>query len=265
MESNRLIIKANTISFFWIIYEAKSTYEILIYLEGGKQKWKNSNKLLEPYGLSVSSGTVGEKNVDRDSLDGAQLLEGIESLDLGTVYLFASARIATTSEAEAVLQHRDAILGAKRSLGTGRAYLFSCLPAFGNKQLDRIDNRRFLGNLLKSLATPAMTTTIEALAKDEAMAAKPVVRDKALTKEKLMGSICTGKSRDLFFYSNKVIVAKKGSIAKFFGWGLLGAIADDIHKQSKAKKLSELAPDKILSANKRNFAISYDEIRRIDI
>jgi ribosomal protein S27AE len=45
-----------------------------------------------------------------------------------------------------------------------------CLSAFGDKQLDQVDNKIFLKNLLKSLATPAMKGTLDAIAKDKALA-----------------------------------------------------------------------------------------------
>lgn len=156
---------------------------ILLALTLDGRKPEHLNELLKPYGLSVIRGTVGEKYLDRDSAEGSQLLEGVESLALGTVWLYESARIAASNEAEVVLQYKDAILGAKRPLGKGIAYLFSCLPAFGNKQLDRIDNRIFLDNILKCLATPAMTGTLEAIAKDEALAAQAVATDKLRTEK----------------------------------------------------------------------------------
>lgn len=238
---------------------------ILLAMTLDGRKPKRLNKLLEPYGLSVIRGTVGEKYLDRDSAEGSQLLEGVESLALGTVWLYESARIAASNEAEVVLQYKDAILGAKQSLRKGTAYLFSCLPAFGNKQLNQVDNRRFLNNLLKCLATPAMTVTLETIARDEALAAQAIATDKALAAEKFVGFIITGHSEDLFFTSDRVIVVKKGSIAKFFGWGFLGHAADLMYKGVKAAKLSELSPDKVLRDNKDNFAISYDEISKIDI
>jgi len=258
--------------------ESEGGILVAVTLDGRKPE--RLNKLLEPSGLSVIHGTVGEKYLDKDSLEGSQLLDSVESLALGAVWLYESARIGVSNQAEVVLQYKDAILGAKRPLGKGTVYLFSCLPAFGNKQLDRIDNRRFLDNLLKSLATPAMRETLEAIAEDEALAvqaiasdkalaAQAITSDKALATQEIVGFIITGRSKDLFFTSDSVIVANKSSKAGFAGWALAGPLAgyitDSIYKGLKGKKLSELSPDKILRDNKRNFAIHYDEIDKIEI
>lgn len=143
---------------------------ILVAMTLDGRKPERLNKLLEPYGLSVAQGKLDEKHLDKDVLESSQLLEGIESLTLGMVWGYPSTRIEASNEPEVVLQYNDAILGAKRSLGKGIAHVFSCLPLFGNKQLGQVDNRRFLDNLLKSLAAPAMTATLEAIAKDEALA-----------------------------------------------------------------------------------------------
>jgi len=238
---------------------------ILIAMTLDGRKPERLNKLLEPFGLSVIRGTVGEKYLGRESLEDSQLLNGVASLALGMVWGYESIRIADSNQAEVVLQYKDAILGAKRPLGKGTAYLFSCLPAFGNKQLEQVDNRIFLDNLLKSLATPAMKETLEAIAKDEALAAQATTTDKALAAQKIVGFIVTGHSEDLFFTRDRVLVVKKGSIAKFLGWGFMGSMADALYKGYKAGRLSELSPDKVLTANKRNFAISYDEISKIEI
>jgi len=253
---------------------------ILVAMTLDGRKPERLNKLLEPFGLSVIRGTVGEKYLDRESLEDSQLLDGVASLASGTVWLYESTKIAASNQAEVVLQYKDATLGAKRPLGKGTAYLFSCLPAFGNKQLDQADNRRFLDNLLKSLATPAMKETLEAIAKDEALAAQAIAkdealaaqataRDEALATQEIVGFILTGRSWDLFFTSDRMIVAKKSSKPMFAGWALAGPLAgyitDSIYKGVKGKKLSELSPDKILRDNKRNFAIRYDEITKFEI
>ena len=249
---------------------------ILVAMTLDGRKPERLNKLLEPFGLSVIRGTVGEKYLDRDSLEGSHLLEGVESLALGTVWLYESTKIAASNQAEVVLQYKDATLGAKRPLGKGTAYLFSCLPAFGNKQLDRIDNRRFLDNLLKSVAKPAMTATLEVIArdetlaaqaigKDEALAAQATARDEALAAQKIVGYIVTGKSEFLFFTSDRVIVAKIGRIPWLFRGGLMGTATEAIYGGMKLKKLSELSPDRILRSDKRNFTVLYDEISKFEI
>ncbi len=249
---------------------------ILVAMTLDGRKPERLNKLLEPFGLSVIRGTVGEKYLDRDSLEGLQLLDGVESLTLGTVWLYESTKIAASNQVEAVLQYKDATLGAKRPLGKGTAYLFSCLPVFGNKQLDQIDNRRFLDNLLKSLATPAMRETLEAIAKDktlaaqaiasdEALAAQATARDEALAAQKIVGYIITGHSEDLFFTLDMLIVAKIFSKPSFSRWGLVSYMADAFYRGVKAGDLSKLQPDEILKSDKHNFAISYDEIIKFEI
>lgn len=163
------------------------------------RKPERLNKLLEPFGLSVVQGTIDEKQLDIEVLESSQLLEGIESLALGSVWGYPSTRIVASNESEVVLQYNDAILGAKRSLGKGTACVFSCLPLFGNKQLDQIDNRRFLDNLLKSLAAPAMTATLETIAKDEALVAqaKNTAADEALAAQDEATS--TAQKYDIYF------------------------------------------------------------------
>lgn len=110
-----------------------------------------------------------------------------------------------------------------------------------------------------------MTTTLESVSRDETAADEVVKQYKELAGEEIVGIICTGKSEDLFFTPNRVIVAKKGSIAKFFGWGLVGAFADALYKGWETKKLSDLSPDKILRANKNNFIIPHEEITKFEI
>ncbi len=123
---------------------------LVMTLEGRKPE--RLNELLEPYGLSVAPGTMGEKLVTGDSLHGdPSLLKGIGSLAFGDVFGSKSGTIAVSSEAEVLLQSEGAALGAKRCLGKGVVYLFSCLPAFGNRQLDQAGNRGLLGNLLRRL------------------------------------------------------------------------------------------------------------------
>jgi len=267
----------------WEVFEVETvqTYVenhggVLVAMTLDGRKPDRLNKLLEPYELLVIPGTLGEKYLDRGNLEDSELLEGVESLASGTVWLYESTKISASKEAEVVLQYKDTILGAKRSLGKGTAYLFSCLPVFGNKQLNHVDNRRFLGNLLKSLAAPAMRETLEAIAKDEALAvqaitsdkalaAQAITSDKALATQEIVGFIITGKSEDLFFTSDSVIVAKIGNIPKFFRGGLLGTAAEVIYKSRQIKKLSELPLDRILRSDKHNFAIRYDEISKFEI
>lgn len=239
--------------------ESESGILVAMTLDGRKPE--RLNKLLEPFGLSVIPGKVGEKYLERDSLQCSQLLEGVKSLALGTVNWWESTRIATSDEAEVVLQLKDAILGAKRSFGKGTVYLFSCLPLFGNKQLDQADNRRFLDNLLESMATPAMTETLQSIASD-----------RALPGEKIVGASYADESTLLFFTPRRVIVAKvtgASFLGKMVGGGLGGifgmGIAEQFAKAGKRERLMGLSPDKILRENDRNFAIPYEKIDKLEL
>jgi hypothetical protein len=134
-------------------------------LEGRKPE--RLNELLEPYGLSVSSGTMGDKLVSGDSLRGdPSLLKGIGSLAFGDVWGYKSAMIATSGQVDVMLRSGDAVLGARRCVGKGVVYLFSCLPAFGNRQLDQAGNRGLLGNLLRCLGWRPSREDLEALIED---------------------------------------------------------------------------------------------------
>jgi hypothetical protein len=141
---------------------------IALTIEG--RKTEHLNRLLEPFGLSLTREKVSDDYFDKENLRDSPLLEDVNSLAAGLVWGCASIQIAPSNQAEVLLQYKDAILGLKRPLGKGTAYLFSCLPVFGKKQLDQADNRVFLNNLVKSLATPIMKETLEAIAKGEALA-----------------------------------------------------------------------------------------------
>ena len=236
---------------------------ILVAITRDGRKPERLNKLLEPYRLSVIPGTVGEEYLHRYSIQGSQLLEGIKSLAAGRAWGYGSGRIAASDEAEVVMQFKDATLAAKRSLGKGTAYLFSCLPIFGNKQLDQIDadNRRFLNNLVESLATPEMTGTLQFITSDKALAAREIV-----------GRIEVGGSTFLFFTADRVIVAKlrgTSSLAMLGGaalGGVFGAgITDAIARKRQRARLRSLSPDEILRENKENFAIPYERIVRFEL
>jgi len=236
---------------------------LVVITETGR-KPKYLNELLKSFELEITNDLVKENFLQKEDLKESPLVKGVEKISLSWVYM--ATELSVSPEAEILLKYKDYVLGAKRTFGKGATYLFSCANAFGKKPLKEIDNRTFLNNILKSFVTPEMKDTLKIIKRDEDLTKEKVLeREEALPKEKILGYICTGKSRDLFFTPNRVIVAKKGSIAKFFGWGFVGLIADDIHKQLKAEKLGKLSPNKILNENKRNFSISYDEIRKFDI
>ncbi|MBA7684394.1 hypothetical protein ES703_92789 [subsurface metagenome] len=96
-----------------------------------------------------------QKKFDSQKLQGSTLLAGIESLEAGTVYLTPNATVTASSEAEVVLQFEGFSIGARRALGKGVVYLFSCLTVFGDRQLKHPGNRTLLYNLLEHLTAPS--------------------------------------------------------------------------------------------------------------
>ena len=93
--------------------------------------------------------------------------------------------------------------------------------------------------------------------------------------EEVLVAIPTGKLEALFFTSNRVIIARTESAGSRFTrslpfafFGALGmAIAARIQQSQQAKKtkeLSKLTPESILSADKKNFAIPYEEIMKVE-
>jgi hypothetical protein len=222
------------------------------------------NQLLEPFGLAVTEDKVDDKNLGREDFGDSALLEGVDSLAFGKVWMFGSTGIAAPDQAEVVLKYKDVIMAARVSLGKGTALLFSCLPVLGNKQLKQDGNARFFNNLLESLETLAAKEPVRPMSQEEAWVAG-ISAEELAAEQKIAGFIFTGRSEDLFFDAERVIIAKKGSIAKFLGWGFLASVADDIYKGYKATQLSQLPSEKILKANKKNFAIGYDRIKRFEI
>lgn len=157
---------------------------IFVVLTIDGRKPEHLNHLLEPYGLSIIRGGVYETCLTRSQLEDSQLLEAIESLDMIPVWGFRSTSIVACNEAKVLLQYKDTILAAKRSLGDGTVYLFSCLPLFGNKQLAHLDNRKFLNNLMKSLPKTAPTALLAAITQDEVLSEQENAKtnDKSITK-----------------------------------------------------------------------------------
>jgi hypothetical protein len=126
------------------------------------------NRLLEPFGLTVSEDKVNDKLFERENLEYSPLLDGIDSLAAGTVWFCGSTGITAPDQVEILLKYRDIIMGAKKSLGKGTAYLFSCLNVLGNKQLKQDNNARFFDNLLGSLETLAAENPVQPMTEEEA-------------------------------------------------------------------------------------------------
>ncbi|MBA7677463.1 hypothetical protein ES703_85721 [subsurface metagenome] len=109
------------------------------------------------------------------------------------------------------------------------------------------------------------TLAAQAIASDEALAAQATARDEALAAQKIVGYIITGHSEDLFFTLDRLIVAKIFSKPSFSRWGLVSYMADAFYRGVKAGDLSKLQPHEILKSDKHNFTISFDEIIKFEI
>ncbi|UCC39309.1 MAG: hypothetical protein JSV96_16165 [Candidatus Aminicenantes bacterium] len=141
---------------------------ILAIITTQGRKPKNINKLLETYGLEVGGEVAGEKILSREHLDDSPLLENVDTIALGSITI-GCTKIMASSEATILCKYKGDVLGAKRDYGKGAVYLFSCLGAFDDKQLERLDNKVFLNNMLKSFITPEMKSTLEVIESDEAL------------------------------------------------------------------------------------------------
>lgn len=129
---------------------------------------KNINKLLDNYGLEVVGESAGEKVLSKEHFDDSPLLENVDAIASGNITT-GCTKILASSEATILCKYKGDILGAKRTYGKGAVYLFSCLGAFDDKQLERLDNRTFLNNMLKFFVTPEMKSTLEVIESDEAL------------------------------------------------------------------------------------------------
>jgi hypothetical protein len=225
------------------------------------------NRLLEPFGLAVTEDKVNDKNLDRENLGDSPLLDGVDSLASGKVWMHGSTGVAALDQAEVLLTYKDVMMGAKKSLGKGAVHVFSCLPVLGNKQLKQDGNARFFDNLLESLETLPITATVEAAAKEEAE-----------STEKILGYMEFDSSMLLFFTPLRIIVVNiKGASAplKLLGFGAGGIIGlgvvDEMVKQpqkqivSELSKLREVKPDTILRAFEGSFGITYDDIESLEL
>jgi len=119
------------------------------------------NEILSPLGLAFTNDKLDYKHFDLENMGDSPLLAGVDSLASSRSWIAGSTGIAPSDQDEIILKYKDVILGAKSSLGKGTVYLFSCLPVFGNKQLDQMGNRRFIMNLLTSLGVPTLEKLLE--------------------------------------------------------------------------------------------------------
>lgn len=83
--------------------------------------------------------------------------------------------------------------------------------------------------------------------------------------EEILVVIDTNERKALYFTSNRVIVAKVGGQALSMAFGIAGALAESRMQAKKKEQLSKLTPESILTADKKNFAIPYTEITKVEL
>lgn len=82
--------------------------------------------------------------------------------------------------------------------------------------------------------------------------------------EEIVEMIETADRKALYFTSNRVIVAKLGGQALSMAFGVFGALAESRMRAKKKEQLSKLSPESVLTADKKNFAIPYSEITKVE-
>ena len=83
--------------------------------------------------------------------------------------------------------------------------------------------------------------------------------------EEIIEAIETNDRKMLYFTSNRVIVASIGGRVLSATFGLLGALAEAQMRAKKKEQLQKLTPESILTADKSNFALPYNEVGTIEI
>ena len=83
--------------------------------------------------------------------------------------------------------------------------------------------------------------------------------------EEILEVIETTDRKGLHFTSNRVIVAKLGGQALSMAFGVFGALAESRMRAKKKEQLKKLSPESILTADKKNFAIPYTEVTKVEM
>lgn len=87
--------------------------------------------------------------------------------------------------------------------------------------------------------------------------------------EEILEVIETKQPKVLYFTSSKVIVANIGGGARGVGLGMvfgaLGGLAEGRIEAKKKEQLSKLSAESILTADKKNFGISYMDITQVEL
>jgi len=85
-----------------------------------------------------------------------------------------------------------------------------------------------------------------------------------LDTEEVLDSIQDPFRHLIFYFTQKrVIIAKVGSDAALYTFGLLGQTAQTWKEIKIGKEMSNLTPDRILDSNKKNYAVNYSDITEI--
>jgi hypothetical protein len=89
-------------------------------------------------------------------------------------------------------------------------------------------------------------------------------------KEEVIATIEVHNNEALFFTSSRVVVAKliggAASAGLFLGLGALGSsIAESKMRAKKLKELSQISPESILTENKKNYAVPYEEMTKCEL
>jgi hypothetical protein len=89
-------------------------------------------------------------------------------------------------------------------------------------------------------------------------------------KEEIIATIEVQNNQAIFCTSCRAVVAKlvgtgtSVGMTFAFGW-LASGIAESKMRAKKLKELSQISPESILTDNKKNFAVPYEEITRLEL
>lgn len=79
-------------------------------------------------------------------------------------------------------------------------------------------------------------------------------------------SAWSGYEKDiLLFTSKRLIVAKISSSWSRFVGGAIPLVIERYQQKKKKEKLDEILPDDVLETDKKNFAIPYSDIERVEV
>jgi len=83
--------------------------------------------------------------------------------------------------------------------------------------------------------------------------------------EEILEAIETKDRKVLYITSNRLIIAKLGGQALSMAFGVFGALAESRMRAKKKEQLSKLSPESVLTANKKNFAIPYTDVTKVEM